>query len=176
MDVEIIRSERRQKTIAGRLVGNRVVIQLPAGMTPEEEQKWIDHMVARVRQADRRRELNGDDELRGRAEELNRKYFGGRLEIASIKYVTNQNMCFGSCSPRRRTIRISHRLAEMPDWVLDYVIVHELAHLVHPDHSRRFWQVVNRYKLTERARGYLMAKGIEDDESGPELSDDDVDA
>jgi hypothetical protein len=73
-------------------------------------------------------------------------------------------MRFGSCSPSQGTIRISHRVAAMPAWVRDYVIVHELAHLVEPNHSRAFWDVVNRYTKTERARGYLIAIGMEADE------------
>jgi predicted metal-dependent hydrolase len=81
--------------------------------------------------------------------------------VAEIRYVTNQNHRFGSCTPSNATIRLSHRLAEMPVWVLDYVIVHELAHLLQANHSARFWKLVNRYKLTERARGFLMAKGME---------------
>ena len=43
----------------------------------------------------------------------------------------------------------------MPDWVLDYVLVHELAHLVVPGHGPQFWSLVDRYPRTERARGYL---------------------
>jgi predicted metal-dependent hydrolase len=59
-------------------------------------------------------------------------------------------------------IRLSQAVADYPPWVRDYVIVHELAHLVVPDHSDRFWALVNRYPLTERARGFLIAKGDED--------------
>jgi predicted metal-dependent hydrolase len=54
-------------------------------------------------------------------------------------------------------IRISSRAAALPSWVLDYLLVHELAHLEVAGHGPHFWRLVNRYPLTERARGYLMA-------------------
>jgi predicted metal-dependent hydrolase len=65
---------------------------------------------------------------------------------------------WGSCTPDAGTIRISDRLARFPDWVIDYVIVHELAHLAVADHSTEFWQLVHRYPKAERATGYLIAK------------------
>ena len=74
---------------------------------------------------------------------------------ASVRWVTNQNGRWGSCTPADRSIRISHRIQEMPDWVIDYVLLHELAHLVVPHHNARFWALVGRYEKTERARGYL---------------------
>jgi predicted metal-dependent hydrolase len=75
--------------------------------------------------------------------------------------VTNQRSRFGSCTPEDGTIRISHHVAEHPTWVRDYVLMHELAHLVDPSHSRRFWNIVGRYPQAERARGYLMALGTD---------------
>jgi predicted metal-dependent hydrolase len=161
MDVKIIRSGRRKRTISARQDGDTMVLYLPTGLTPIEEQSWVDRMRARLERSKTLRSLKTDDALRERTEELNRTYFGGDLHVAEIKYVDNQNHRFGSCTPSNATIRLSHRLAEMPVWVLDYVIVHELAHLLQPNHSARFWRLVNRYKLTERARGYLIAKGME---------------
>ena len=77
----------------------------------------------------------------------------------SIEYVTTQNSRFACCNYRTAKIRISHKIGLMPKWVRKYVIMHELAHLIEPNHSRAFWDIVSRYRLTERARGYLMAVG-----------------
>ena len=84
---------------------------------------------------------------------------GGR----SIRFVSNQVSRWGSCTPSTGEIRISDRIAGFPPWVLDAVIVHELAHLDERLHNDRFWAVVDRYPLAERARGYLMAKGLDED-------------
>ena len=108
-----------------------------------------------------------DADLERRARELNRQYFGGKLRWKSVRWVSNQNTRNGSCTPSQGTIRISHRLAKMPAFVRDYVLVHELAHLVEANHGPRFWKLVNRYPRTERARGYLMAVGLEALEDEP---------
>jgi hypothetical protein len=99
---------------------------------------------------------------RATAERLNREHFGGRLRWASIRFVSNQRDRYGSCTPEDGSIRISHRVAEYPSWVREYVVMHELAHLEVPSHSPRFWRLVERYPLAERARGFLIAKGWED--------------
>src|SRR5205809_3418617 len=100
-------------------------------------------------------------DLKRRADELNRQHYGGKLKIREIKWVTNQQKRYGSCTPAVATIRISDRVAQMPSWVLDYVLVHEMAHLVEANHSPAFWRLVARYPLTERARGYLTAVGMD---------------
>jgi len=55
------------------------------------------------------------------------------------------------------SIRISDRLAEVPDFVLDYVVLHELTHLEVADHGPAFQALMARYRLSDRAEGYLMA-------------------
>ena len=99
-----------------------------------------------------------DDELLARARRLTARYLPDHADEvvpASVRWVTNQNGRWGSCTPADGTIRISHRIQEMPDWVIDYVLLHELAHLVVPSHNARFWELVGRYPKAERARGYL---------------------
>lgn len=163
MELEIIRSSGRVKTVSARwfVPENKLQIRLPANLEPAEEQRLIDNMIAKVRAKNRRRDLNRDIKLPQLAAELNRRYFGGKLRLDSIEWVTNQQGRYGSCTPDLRSIRISDRVAAMPAWVLDYVLVHELAHLVEGNHSPAFWDLVNRYPLTERARGYLIALGLE---------------
>lgn len=145
--------------------GAVLVVRMPCGMPDRVEQEWVQRMKEKVERRRRRRALNADPDLVRRAEDLNRRYFGARLDY-SIQWVTNQRSRWGSCTPSDGSIRISHELAGMPRFVLDYVIVHELAHLLRPDHSPAFWELVHRYPQTERAIGYLMgycaAAGVEE--------------
>jgi predicted metal-dependent hydrolase len=124
-------------------------------MPPAEREMWIDRMRRRIqRQLKRARPTELDLERRARL--INRRYFGGRLSWNSIAYAPQQRL-WGSCTFTAGVIRISDRGERLPGWVLDYILVHELAHLVHADHGPAFWELVARYPPTERARGYLMA-------------------
>jgi predicted metal-dependent hydrolase len=164
LTVEFVRSARRRRTISAHLEGDRLILQVPAGLKPEQEREWAERLGKKLLAAKRRRQLNDGGDLVGRANELNRRYFGGRLRVAGVRYVTNQNGRWGSCTSANGTIRLSDRLAKLPAWVRDAVLVHELAHLAEPNHSPAFWKLANQYPLMERARGYLMALGLEPDE------------
>lgn len=164
LQIEVIRSRRRKKTVQAKLENRKLIIYIPAGLGQKEESELIEKMTQKVEKKQLRKKLNGDEHLEKRFNELNNLHFKGQLKIASIKYVTNQNTRRGSCSPHNGTIRISHRLAEMPGWVLDYVIMHEMTHLLHPDHSKRFWNKVNEYKYTERAKGFLICRGMDEND------------
>ena len=156
MNIKIIRSKQRKKTISARVVKDQIVVHVPAHLTSAQQKDAVEKLVKRIEKRRARAELNSDEELSERAELLNRCYFGNKLNIKSIKYVTNQNFRHGSCTSTDGTIRISHRIAKMPAWVRDYVIVHELAHLIQPNHSKAFWDLAYQYEYTERARGYLL--------------------
>lgn len=162
--VKIIRSARRKRTISAEVKNGELIVRAPAAMTEAELQPHIDSLRKRLsKRASRRDRALSDDELVRMARQLNRQYFDGRLKWESIRFVSNMQRRYGSCTPARGTIRISDRLVKMPKWVLEYVLMHELAHLLEANHGPHFWNLVNRYPLTERARGYLMAVGLEND-------------
>ena len=159
--VEVRRSRRRKKTISAEIVGEALVVSIPERMSRAEEHEWVTRMAARMSERRRRDRLNTDDALKRRAGELADLYVDG-VRPADIAWVTTQRSRWGWCAPGEGCIRLSLALADYPGWVRDYVIVHELAHLIVADHSPRFWRLVERYPLTERARGFLLAKGMEE--------------
>lgn len=154
MVVEVVRSARRRRTISAHRVGDRIVVQVPARMSRAEEADWVERMTKRVL-AGERKSLRSDTELLERATRLSARHLGGRAAPASVRWVDNQVSCWGSCTPADRTIRLSRRLVGMPDYVIDYVLLHELAHLLEPGHGREFWDLLAGYPRLERARGYL---------------------
>lgn len=159
MQVEVIRSTRRRKTISAVERNGVVRLSIPHTLSKAEEEHWADVMVKRL---ERKRDASRIDVGR-RARRLADRY--DLPHPASIRWATNQNSLWGSCTPVDGTIRISARLAVYPRWVLDYVIVHELAHLRYRSHGPRFHALVDRYPLAERARGFLIAKGLESDDA-----------
>jgi predicted metal-dependent hydrolase len=155
--VEIIRSKRRRKTVSARLVGDVVRVQMPAWMSKADEERYVHDLVHRIA----RQQQRGRIDVLERAQKLATRF--DLPQPASVRWVSNQHSLWGSCSIDAREIRVSDRLAAFPKWVVDYVLVHELAHLAVPNHSKRFWTLVNRYPRAERARGFLIAKGMAED-------------
>ena len=148
------RSARRRRTVSAYREGDRTVVLIPARMSEAEEQRWVNVMLDKLAAQESKRVL-GDAELAERADRLSAQYFEGRARPNSVRWVTNQNTRWGSCTPAEGSIRLSHRLQGMPEYVVDYVLLHELAHLLVPGHGPRFWQLMDAYPRTERARGYL---------------------
>ncbi|MFG2037336.1 M48 family metallopeptidase [Dactylosporangium sp. NPDC048998] len=155
--IEVRRSKRRRRTVSAYRDGERVVVLIPAQFSRAEEREWVDRMLERLAVREQRARRT-DTELATRAQRLAARYLPDHpaaARPASVRWVQNQNGRWGSCTPADGSIRISHRVQEMPDWVIDYVLLHELSHLVIPSHSSSFWALVARYPKAERARGYL---------------------
>ena len=183
--VEVRRSRKRRRTVAAYREDDKVVVLVPARFTRAEEKEWVAKMLARLEKSERRRRPSNAS-LAGRASELADRYLDGRAVPLTVRWVDNQNSRWGSCTPSDRSIRLSTRLQGMPSWVIDYVLVHELAHLIEVGHTPAFWSWVDNYPKAERAKGFLEGVaaashlGIEadppdcSDEGAAQMAADDV--
>ncbi|MBM6405218.1 M48 family metallopeptidase [Phycicoccus sp. CSK15P-2] len=153
-DVEVRRSRRRRRTVSAYRDGGRTVVLIPASFSSAEEARWVDRMLERLARGERRRAL-GDDDLEARAARLSERYLGGHARPASVRWVSTMEKRWGSCTPADSSIRVSDRLRDAPGYVLDYVLLHELAHLLVSGHGPAFWRLLGSYPRLERARGFL---------------------
>lgn len=154
-EIRIVPSSRRRRTVSARVVSGVLEIRVPQWMPMAERQRWAERMRQRI-ERQMRRARPADEGLQERARSLNHRFFGGRLRWNSIRWASTRSR-WGSCDPGAQLINIAERARPLPPWVLDYIIVHELAHLEVPEHGPEFWEVVSAYPLAERARGYLLA-------------------
>lgn len=153
--VEVRRSARRRRTVSVDLRDGVAVVSIPASFTARQEKQWVERMVAKLH-AKSEWPAHSESGLSERAEELSTHYLEGRGVPTSIRWVTNQNSRWGSATPAARAIRLSHKLQGMPDWVIDYVILHEMAHLIEPSHNQKFWALLKSYPHTETAKAFLL--------------------
>ncbi|HWB36711.1 MAG TPA: metal-dependent hydrolase, partial [Rugosimonospora sp.] len=119
--VEVRRSQRRRRTVSAYRDGGRVVVLIPDQFSRAEEREWVDRMLQRLDARDQRTRRT-DGELAVRAQRLISRYLPElerRPPLASLRWVDNQHGRWGSCTPADRTIRISTRIMDMPDWVID---------------------------------------------------------
>jgi predicted metal-dependent hydrolase len=152
--VEVIRSARRRRTVSAHREGDRIVVSVPARMSRADEARYVEELVGRVL-AGESRLVPSDDQLLRRATELSQTYLGGRARPASVRWVDTMKSRWGSCTPLDRSIRLSRRLSGMPEYVVDYVLLHELVHLLVPGHGPKFWAELAGYPRLERAKGFL---------------------
>ena len=169
-DVEVRRSRRRRRTVSAYREGGRTVVLIPASFSAAEEQTWVERMLVRLDAGDRRREAT-DAALAARAAQLSARYLGGHARPTSVRWVSTMGRRWASCTPAEGTIRVSDRLRDVPDHVLDYVLLHELAHLLVAGHNAAFWKLLEAYPETARAKAFLegvsfaMARGLKDSEA-----------
>jgi hypothetical protein len=168
-EIEVRTSTRRRKTSSAHWVNGKIVIHLPAHLRGSARNETITWLVERLMAKGRGVRALGDDELMERARSLADRYLDG-VRPSMVRWVTNQTTRWGSCSWHSKEIRISHRLRDVPEWVLESVLVHEMAHLVYPDHSPAFHALANRYPKHDEASLFLAGYGLGlhvADEQGP---------
>ena len=177
--VEVRRSARRRRTVAAFWENGTAVVAIPAHFSGAQEREWVHRMLEKLRlqgsrglKAAGKRRAGSDTELAAHAAALSAQYLGGRAVPTSVRWVTNQNSRWGSATPSGGTIRLSHKLQPMPQWVIDYVLLHELAHLLVAAHNAAFWRLLAAYPETERAKAFLegvsfaTSRGLLADEAG----------
>jgi hypothetical protein len=158
MEIELVRGTRRRKHVEAVLIGDRLRVSFPRWMSVDEAQVTAQELAERMR----RRTDSSAIDVAARARRLAREH--GLPRPRSVRWVDNMRQRWGSCTPEDGSVRVSSRLAAYPSWVLDYVLVHELAHLVVASHGPAHDALVDRFPLAERARGFLVAVDLDPDE------------
>jgi hypothetical protein len=152
--VEVRRSTRRRRSVTAYREAGRTIVVVPARMSRAEIVPYVQELVGRLERREKRARRT-DEQLMAHAAQLSRRYLEDRAQPASVRWVANQTRRWGSCTLLDRTIRLSDRLATMPDYVRDYVLLHELVHLLVPGHGPDFEAWMQRYPRLLEARAYL---------------------
>ncbi|MBU2592448.1 M48 family metallopeptidase [Patescibacteria group bacterium] len=153
MKIVLIRSKRRRKTVAARVNQGVLELRIPFWLPKYKAEQIAQKFLKKIKR--RRVKKDSDSFLKKRTAVFNKKYFGGRLEDFSIGWSNRQKSAFGICDSGKREIRISFRVKKMPSWVVDYLVIHELAHLLVPAHNKKFWKLVKQYPGAKEARAFL---------------------
>ena len=171
-EVEIQSSARRKKTGTAHWSGSRIIVQIPANVRGKDRTMFVDELVERLF-TQRPQVAAGDGMLEERARLLAAQYNDG-VEPVSVRWVTNQQARWASCSPGTKEIRVSSRLRQCPEWVIDAVLVHELAHLQVADHSPAFYEIANRHPRQDDSElyleGYALGLGLRIEEADVETA------
>ncbi|MFH1601444.1 MAG: M48 family metallopeptidase [Candidatus Shapirobacteria bacterium] len=155
MRIKVKRSLRRRKTISAHLKGGIMELHVPYFLSAAKINYYADLFARKLRQKDRG---ISNTYLKKRADLLAKKYSLKKLPDFQISWSLRQQKIFGVCDSKNKKIRISARLKKAPSWVIDYLILHEAAHLIYSGHGKDFWQAVNKYPKAKEAKAFL--KGV----------------
>ncbi len=158
--VKLRRDKRLRRTLRWqRLPDGSLLVRVPPRLPKRQVGPLLEQIKGQLDKVNSSHHRRTDADLQQRAELVNKKYLGGEIRWNAIRWVGDMHTLLGSCSQGGTTdgeIRISDKIKDWPDWVVDYVIAHELMHRKHPNHSAAFWSELRQaYPLTERARGFV---------------------
>lgn len=135
-------TEAKRKTSGGRLKGGIITLTMSDDLNANERSKAIGSLLSRLVAADQL------PYIQERVQALNQQFFQKRIKSIKLKYTHSR---WGSCS-HSGNINLSTRLLFAPQAVIDYVIIHELAHLIEQNHSHRFWALVEKAMPTYKEK------------------------
>jgi predicted metal-dependent hydrolase len=151
----LVVERKRVKNINARLRETTLSVSAPLSTPQSTLDKVIPDLARRLVRRVHARQINAEEDALALARKVAAR-FANRPEVAEVVFVTTQEARWGSYSPATRTIRLHAALHRMPRWVLEAVVAHELAHVIHQDHSPAFWKLLRRVcPDTDRARAFL---------------------
>ena len=165
VQVHLRRDKRLKKTSRWeRMPDGSLLLRIPPRLPKRRVGALLEQVASQLDKSTASHSRRTDADLHQRAEVINQKNFDGKIQWNAIRWVSNMQTRLGSCTRGGSTdgqIRISNKIKNWPDWVVDYVISHELMHRKHPNHSNAFWSELKAaYPLTERACGFIHGVGF----------------
>lgn len=156
--IELRRGRRRSVELT--LEEGRLVARAPRRVPRHELDPVLEDLREQLLRRLRRRRVFDDAALEARARRVARLHLSDqRLPPFTVRFSRRQRKRWGSCTVHADCgeIRVSAQLQGHPNWVLDHILLHELAHLVVPDHGPRFQRLIERSPDHDRGRGYFEA-------------------
>lgn len=176
--VEVVRSEARRRTSSASVRRGRVVVRVPAHLSAAAEQVVVEDLLRRLheramapppvtalpravapRPTRQDQGPRGDSLLVARADAVAARWLPEeRVRAASVVWSHRMQTRWASCTTPPGRIRISHRVADAPEEVLDNLLLHELAHIVHSGHGQAFKALVQRHPAAAEADAWLARR------------------
>jgi len=155
--IEIKYSKRRKKTVSAVFRNDTLIISAPQNINKQ----FLDDFIKKTKRKYFVSMENKKTNLKELSLKLMKKYFSKAIRDKigndfDITFVSTQKTVLGVCNYANRTIRLSDVLIPLPNWITNYVIIHELAHFIEPNHSKRFWEIVNNYPYVDQAKSFLQ--------------------
>lgn len=165
---QVIRSRRRTMAIEVTVDG-RVLVRIPSKTTDRQVEEFVKQhrdWIARALERQHRRRIAHPEpdaqqraNLRYKAEQVlptRVAYYAAMMGVQPISVrITDARTRFGSCSAKN-ALCFSWRLMQYPQEAVDYVVVHELAHIIHKNHGPHFWALVEQYMPDYQQRRMLL--------------------
>jgi len=153
--LQLVLERKRVRHINARLRKETLFVSAP----PDASQHLLDQVIPDLaRRLVRRvhaRKVNAEEDALALVRKVAAR-FPNRPEVAHVEFVTTQMARWGSYSSRTRTIRLHAALRDMPRWVLEAVVAHELAHVTYMHHGPEFWRLVRSVDPdVDKADGFL---------------------